>query len=187
MGGAPLFGLLERSGVGAAVEGAPPPDVALLWQRRQRSNGELLASLKQDEFSAELMALTAKDARLGRMSWPVPVEEFSEQDLNALLLAPRFGVEQGLKDDGSVKVRAVDNFSWSCVPEECEVRRSKKVVKGVLCTSICAVHGGGAGAIRLPSRLGCTLVSLVQAIVLMGTAWPKRSSPMTIWTISYDR
>ena len=143
MGGAPLFGLLERSGVGAAVEGAPPPDVALLWQRRQRSNGELLASLKQDEFSAELMALTAKDARLGRMSWPVPVEEFSEQDLNALLLAPRFGVEQGLKDDGSVKVRAVDNFSWSCVPEECEVRRSKKVVKGVLCTSICAVYGGG--------------------------------------------
>ena len=30
-----------------------------------------------------------------------------------VLLAPRFGVEQGVKPDGSVKIRAVDNFSWS--------------------------------------------------------------------------
>ena len=149
--------MLERSGVGAAVEGVSPPDVAMLWHRRQRSNNELLASLKQDDFSAELMALTVKDAKLGRMSMPVPVEEFHEGDLHTLLLAPRFGVEQGLKDDGSVKVRAVDNFSWSCVPEECEVRRSKKVVKGALCTLICALHGGGRGqlpALQAGLRIG---------------------------------
>ena len=159
----------------------------MLWHRRQRSNNELLASLKQDDFSAELLALTVKDAKLGRMSMPMPVEEFHEKDLHSLLLAPRFGVEQGLKDDGSVKVRAVDNFSWSCVPEECEVRRSKKVVKGVSRTLVCALHGGRAGVACLPSRLGCALVSLVQAIALMGTAGPRRSLHMTIWTIWYDR
>ena len=27
---------------------------------------------------------------------------------------PRFGIFQGEKDDGTVKVRAVDDFSWSC-------------------------------------------------------------------------
>ena len=26
----------------------------------------------------------------------------------------RFSVAQGVKSDGSVKIRAVDNFSWSC-------------------------------------------------------------------------
>jgi hypothetical protein len=130
--GAPLFGLLDRSGIGEVVEGADPPDITALWHRRQRSNRELLASLKQDEFSTELMALTVKDARLGRMSWLLPVEDFCPGDLSDVLLAPRFGVEQGLKEDGSIKVRAVDNFSWSCVPDECEGRRTKKIVKGAL-------------------------------------------------------
>ena len=31
-----------------------------------------------------------------------------------MLLVPRFGITQGLKQDGTVKVRAVDHFSWSC-------------------------------------------------------------------------
>ena len=30
-----------------------------------------------------------------------------------VLLVPRFGVTQGVKDDGTAKVRAVDHFSWS--------------------------------------------------------------------------
>jgi hypothetical protein len=29
-------------------------------------------------------------------------------------LVPRFGVLQGVRADGTPKVRAVDNFSWSC-------------------------------------------------------------------------
>ena len=29
-------------------------------------------------------------------------------------MVPRFGVAQGLKPDGTAKIRAVDHFSWSC-------------------------------------------------------------------------
>ena len=53
---------------------------------------------------------------------------------------PRFGIEQGFKEDGSVKVRAVDNFSWSPAPEESSAKRSKKTVKGVckVCVHFCS-------------------------------------------------
>ena len=60
--------------------------------------------------------------------------------LGDVLLVPRFGIEQGFKEDGSVKVRAVDNFSWSPAPEESSAKRSKKTVKGVckVCVHFCS-------------------------------------------------
>ena len=79
-----------------------------------RSNKALLDKLKADDYEDELHRLTVEDAKLGRMSWPVPAEEC---DLNSIRLCPRFGVEQGLRPDGSTKVRAVDNQSWSAQPE----------------------------------------------------------------------
>ena len=65
---------------------------------------------RSDHNEAELHALALGDALLHRMSTPVRA---SELDLNTVKLVPRFGVEQGLRPDGSVKIRAVDHFSWS--------------------------------------------------------------------------
>ena len=67
------------------------------------------SELREDAHAAELLAMTQEDARLGRMSWPTPVREGHVDDC---LLCPRFAVEQS-KPDGSVKLRAVDNFSWA--------------------------------------------------------------------------
>ena len=48
-------------------------------------------------------------------------------------MVPRFGINQGLKQDGSVKVRAVDHFSWSSP----DGRRKRK--KGEMME--CSVNG----------------------------------------------
>ena len=132
--GSPLYGLLAQSGIGEEKECSAPPDMEERWLNRARSNALLLESLREDEFSAELMELTEQDARLGRMTQPSIAESCYRSDK---LLAPRFAVEQGVKSDGSVKIRAVDNFSWSCAPEDGAAKRSKKEVKGnvVVCVS----------------------------------------------------
>ena len=73
-----------------------------------KSNQELPASLKQDPNAKELCAAANKDAALGRMTEVVPVAEL---DLSKLLLARRFCREQGVRSDGTVKYRAVDDES----------------------------------------------------------------------------
>ena len=69
----------------------------------------LLAELREDEHAGELLRLTREDADMGRMSWPIPVKEGGVKEC---LLCPRFAVRQS-KTDGSIKLRAVDNLSWS--------------------------------------------------------------------------
>ena len=131
--------MLDLSGVGEAIEYVVPREIDDLSQDRQRSNELLLKSLRQDKFADELMDLTLRDAKLGRMSQPVLVDSC---DLHKVLLAPRFAVEQGFKKDGSIKIRAVDNFSWSCPPVDNTAWRSKRVVKGecyVFALSCCMV------------------------------------------------
>ena len=63
----------------------------------------------QDKNAAKLLQLAVDDSKEGRMSVPVSLEM---APLDEVLLNPRFGVEQ-LKEDGSIKVRAIDHFSWS--------------------------------------------------------------------------
>jgi len=135
--GSPLYGLLTQSGIGEGLECVAPPEIESLWQRRSRSNALLLASLREDEFSADLMKLTEKDAHLGRMSFPKLVED---SNLENALLAPRFAVEQGVRADGSIKIRAVDNFSWSCAPKACNERRTKKGIKGTSLFALCGLR-----------------------------------------------
>ena len=89
------------------------------------SNVELLESLREDSNSHALHELAKQDHALGRMSMPVPVESI---DLCSARLVPRFGVEQGLKPDGSVKIRAVDHFSSSASHGK-KRKRSKKQIK----------------------------------------------------------
>ena len=74
-------------------------------------NRKLLEGLVQHEHHDELFRLTCKDAELGRMSKPVPVQQL---DLASVRLHPRFAVEQGMTKTGKRKIRAVDHFSWSC-------------------------------------------------------------------------
>ena len=81
-----------------------------LWSRCKNSNKELLASLSEDASAEELHKIAFDDAARHRMSKPVRA---AEADLDELLCCPRFGVEQGVKQDGTKKVRAVDHFSWS--------------------------------------------------------------------------
>ena len=49
---------------------------------------------------------------------------------NKVLMVPRFGVAQGLKQDGTAKIRAVDHFSWSCAAGR--KKRKRTEVKEVL-------------------------------------------------------
>ena len=107
--GADFMGLLPVSGREMPRRGTGTcADPDNLKKDCGRSNRVLLAKLKADEHEDELQRLTEEDAKLGRMSWPRPA---SECDLESIRLCPRFAVVQGLKADGTTKIRAIDNLS----------------------------------------------------------------------------
>ena len=121
--------MLQNSGRGeASAVDAPMDAEAHLKDVCAVSNAQLLESLKEDAHAVDLMNLAQLDASLGRMSEPVPADQCR---LDEMLLAPRFAVEQGVQADGSAKIRAIDNFSWSCAPMGPAPRRSKRQMKGV--------------------------------------------------------
>ena len=60
----------------------------------RRQNEEILSQLREDKHEAELVKSVAADVQLGRMSQLVPV---SSLNLDELILAPCFSVEQGEK------------------------------------------------------------------------------------------
>ena len=114
--GADFMGLLPVSGREMPRRGTGTcADPDNLKKDCGRSNRVLLAKLKADEHEDELQRLTEEDAKLGRMSWPRPA---AECDLESIRLCPRFAVVQGLKADGTTKIRAIDNLSWSAQPPE---------------------------------------------------------------------
>ena len=130
--GAHMYGSLECSGVGMPVFHDDALDTERLKQDCLRTNLALLRELREDQYSDDLMRITQEDASLGRMTWPRELDlERDRALLGEVLLNPRFGVAQA-KEDGSVKVRAVDNLSWGPVVE-CELtgkqQRSKKARK----------------------------------------------------------
>ena len=112
--GAPLMGDLERSGVGVPVVNGPAGSSERLRSDCARRNADLIRSLHEESDASELLDLTRGDAALGRMSEPVALGTEVPSDI---LLNPRFGVRQ-LKPDGSEKLRAVDNFSWSSCADQ---------------------------------------------------------------------
>jgi hypothetical protein len=113
LAGAAIIGELMRSGIGQAVEVDSVPSLAKLRASCSSRNEALLKQLREDEHSMELLALAKEDAALGRLSEPVPVEHFP---VDQFLLHPRFAVARR-REDGSVKVRAIDHFSWSEAPQ----------------------------------------------------------------------
>ena len=54
----------------------------------------------------------------------------SDCDLENVRLHPRFGIEQGVKADGSVKVRPVDHYSWHAGHRRSKRRRKAASVNG---------------------------------------------------------
>ena len=124
--GADLYGWLALAGIGLEKHGEVSGDIAELWEHKVRSNTFLIKQLKQDQHHEELHRLTETDASLGRMT---PPRLASETDLSYVRLVPRFGVEQGLREDGTVKSRAIDNMSWCVAPEEAKQFLSKKKQK----------------------------------------------------------
>ena len=70
--GAPMVGELERSGVGEPIVGNTFRPWSVLSENRMRSNAALVDFLRVVDHADELLALTQKDAELGRMRVPVP-------------------------------------------------------------------------------------------------------------------
>ena len=102
--GGPLYGDMPFCGIGPEVaEVSVANDIEDLRNDAGRSNALLADELRSDAFEQEFHALVSKDAAEGWMSKPVP---FSEASFQARAV-PGLGVQQGLKKDGSIKVRAV--------------------------------------------------------------------------------
>ena len=112
--GAPAYGALPVCGIGLAKEVVPVKSIVHLWENCAESNWRLLKTLRESEHSAAVFKQTMDEADLGRMTKPRLAKEC---DLNSFRLNPRFPVEQGVKADGSIKLRMVDNMSWSCPAE----------------------------------------------------------------------
>ena len=113
--GAPLYGNMQRCGMGSVIEHSESVrDAEGLWQDTRRSNEILTSEMRDDEHEDELHRLVLKDEAQGWMSYPV---EASEEEHVFVRAVPGHGIAQGLKPDGSTKVRAVFNFSW-CAPEQ---------------------------------------------------------------------
>ena len=105
------------------LEGGTPIEVertnspSALWDTCAEGNAKLVQSITEQDHTfgkdgktvaEEIHRLTQKDVDKHRVTKPVLWEEF---DSSSCLLQPRFGVEQ-MKDDGSSKIRPIDNMSW---------------------------------------------------------------------------
>ena len=104
--GANMIGWLRATGIGTPHMYPAPSDGEALLASRYERNCRLLETLSADKHAVELVKQMEEDAKVGRMSQPVPIEQV---DLQNVLLASRFGVEQGVREDGTPKIRAVDN------------------------------------------------------------------------------
>ena len=101
--GAPLLGDLPVSGIGAPATFPQAKSAEALLKGAKAANKRLLARLRSDPNAQELWELTNKDFRLWRMRAP---ESLTDIDLGRVILVPRFGVEQGVRSDGTRKARA---------------------------------------------------------------------------------
>ena len=106
--GADFLGKLPSTGLGVACEFDAHLSIDQLRSTCGERNSRLLAALAEDKHSKELLSATIEDCQFGRMTEPVGTETL---DLEQLNLAVRFGVEQGYRDDGTLKVRPVDDES----------------------------------------------------------------------------
>ena len=110
--GCVLLGPLPCTGNGTKVNPEQSQNITNLRENRVCANNVLVASLKEDEHSEALFRMASEDADLCRMTKPRPLKS---ADLCDFTLSPRFCIEQGVKRDGSPKLRAIDDLSRSGV------------------------------------------------------------------------
>ena len=110
--GGPLIGKLPCTGNGKEHIFPAPTDVSDMWNSRATDNAALHNKLREDKHSKFLMDQCKADAMLCRMSEPHLLEP---EDVSGTRISPGFCVEQGLKEDGSLKLRAIYDLSRSGV------------------------------------------------------------------------
>ena len=130
--GADLYGAMPKSSIGAKKPAIVTGDIDALAADRASSNARLQERLKEDPFADELHRLTLEDANMGKMSKPVPAEQCN---LNSLRLCPRFGVQQGTREDGSVKsgrwatCPGAFHLNMVIIPSECRKNRASMAAR----------------------------------------------------------
>ena len=104
-------GILPRTGDG--TPSVPQLEVSMeqLTSDRVLNNARVLERLSADVNADALMKTCLEDAALGRMAEP-QVLVGSGMLADSMHVSPRFGVAQE-KSDGSLKIRAVDDFTFS--------------------------------------------------------------------------
>ena len=109
--GAPIAGKLPMLGTDSNKMRATM-DLQVLREQMPMRNKETVRKSKEDKHAQKLLDEIEADAAEGRMTMP---EVITEDHVANCLLANRFSVEQGFKEDGSTKVRAVDDETASGV------------------------------------------------------------------------
>ena len=125
--GSPFYGNLVASGNGSVFDAPARNSEDTLWQSCAERNRKLICKLREDEVSGELLRMTCADAAASRMSSPMAL---SEDVVTSTNLASRFCVNQGEKDDGTIKLRAVDDFS-ACELNACCRPGERLITEGV--------------------------------------------------------
>ena len=119
------MGELPASGTCVATEHEPTKETMtqkLDWLQDNlgKQNWKSLRELQPDKCADTLMQEILEEAKLGRIEAP---KEVGEVNLNQTLITKRFGIEQGIRKDGTIKIRAIDDASASglngcCKPTE---------------------------------------------------------------------
>ena len=102
-----MYEMIPCSGIGEATPTDDVKSIEAIRKKRDKSNAALIKCLREDEHAGALLEATEADWIAGRMTEPVLVDEETPVDV---LLHPRFSVAQE-KEDGSLKIRPVDNMS----------------------------------------------------------------------------
>ena len=118
--GGPVVGRLPRTGCGDPCDYAPGDSVDELFLSCRQRNEQLLNTLHTDTNARVLIEHMKADAEKGRMTDPRPL---CATDLDSVLFSRRFSREQGMRADGTRKIRSVDDETASgtngcCIPGE---------------------------------------------------------------------
>ena len=119
--GAPLVGPIPASPDTTSHVYSQGADVQQLKKKCRKQNEILPKTLKEDPHSDYLEKQAKEDAGSRRMT---PLTPVSDLNLDEVLLGRRFSREQGRRQEGSTKIRAVDDESANGV-KECAVQQGK--------------------------------------------------------------
>ena len=128
--GAPIVGKLHRTGNGTPQAQPARKSVNELRQERSKTNAAVIQGLKEDpKWSRHLLKSCLDDHKKGRMAMPRLSHEVILEQVSTtfshfsrickmcvciqVTLSPRFAVEQGVKPDGSTKIRPIDDLTRS--------------------------------------------------------------------------